>query len=391
MIDRKEKILYAKIFQKNVNGDQNQLKLASLLGYRMMKKSVPIEKVLDLHTEILLDFLSSKSDHESQVKETRASAQLLKETLKSYSEAYRDSVSGLEERSKELVAKTTDLEETVKGRTGQLERSRTDLLRKVDEISEDQGAMLAMIEDLNRVNEELTQTREKLKSSEKLAILGTLSMGLSHELRNPLGVIENAANILLNSAGEENRDLIKWTGRIKEQTRLCNRVIESTLGFSRHDFMSNDLLSIEEVVQKAVTRCNAEERVERPSTVPKTLCVKGDEEQLIQAIGYLITNGLESIPADKEIRLALNVTPSPENGSRLAEICVIDTGEGIEEKDISKIFEPFYSTKTGQIGLGLSLCNAIVSKHKGTMKVYSGDAETRFTMILPLTEDSGNE
>jgi len=391
LIDRREKILYAKIYQKYLDGDRKQLKLASLLGYRLLKRAVPVDQILDLHSEVFLDHILSESDSDPLIKKARAFTQLLKKSLGSYSEAYSDTISGLREKSKELEAKTSNLEMAVQGRTGQLERSRTELLQKVEEISEDQGAMLSMIEDLNRINRELTQTREKLKGSEKLAILGKLSMGLSHELRNPLGVIENTANILEKSVGGGEQDMTKWTKRIKEQTRLCSRVIESTLGFSMHDFMESDLVSVENVVLKAVTRCKAEEKVEKSFSANEPIRIKGDEEQLVQAVSSLIMNGLESVSTEKNITLTVDITTAENNGSRLAEICVIDSGEGIEENMIQTIFEPFYSTKTGKIGLGLSLCNAVVKKHKGSMKVQSDKSETRFTITLPLAEGSDNE
>jgi signal transduction histidine kinase len=262
----------------------------------------------------------------------------------------------------------------------------------VEEISKDQEAMVTMIEDLNRINRELTETREKLKGSEKLAILGKLSLGLSHELRNPLGVIENSAGILENTHGGDEEEVKKWTGRIKAQTRLCNRVIESVLGFSMHDFRSDDMITAEKVVHNALKKCRAEDKVKVETAVSRPIWLKGDEEQLVQAVSHIIDNSLASVESAGEISIALKVQRTINgSGPEQLEIIIKDTGPGLEKEQIPLIFEPFYSTKEGSLGLGLPLCNAIVRKHSGRLSVKSVDGVTCFTIKLPIAEGSGSE
>ncbi|MFQ6102851.1 MAG: sensor histidine kinase [Candidatus Glassbacteria bacterium] len=387
MIQKQERILYARVFSNVLEGDPKQLKLASLLGYRLMRRGVSLDKILELHSEAFNNYLSMGEMVEKDFSRINLLAtNLLRTILNSYWEAYRDVISSLREESKELKMRASSLEAEIEEQTADLRRSREELVQKVEEITKDQAAMLIMIEDLNRINRELSSTREKLKSSEKLAILGKLSLSLSHELRNPLGVIENCASILETKIGEKKDDVNKWTGRIKDQVRRCNRIIESVLGFDMHDFKSNDLFSATEAIRKAVMRCPASESVSIKSLTRKPVFVKGDEEQITQAIYNLIINGLESIRDEGKVAVTLRLLQTGNGGNQnLAEITVTDTGEGVCEERINLIFEPFYSTKAGRVGLGLPLCRSIVGKHGGTVSLKSGRAgETCFAITLPI-------
>ncbi len=391
LIERNERILYAQLLQKILKGDKDQLKLASLLGYRLMKRAISIENILDLHFDTLHDYLSSRVRVSEVRKTIHNTNQLLRATLSSYSESYSDAISTVKNKSRELEARTKHLETEVMERTEELESSRKELEEKVEEISRDQGTMIAMIEDLNRINRELVATREKLKSSEKLAILGQLSLGLSHELRNPLGVIENSASLIENAFGKQNRDVEKWTKLIKNQTRLMNRVIESVLCFSMNDFKSNDLFQMNSVVENAIKRCHAAGAVEVRTIGTGPAWIRGDEEQITQAVSHMVRNGIESAGRDGKVSVDLNFEKF-HNGSAPGkmEISIRDTGAGLSKDLLPLIFEPFFTTKEGKLGLGLCLSNAIVRKHGGCIGVHSAEGETCFTITLPVGEESAH-
>jgi signal transduction histidine kinase len=392
MIDKKERILYANLLSRFLEGDREQLKIASLLGYRLLRRSVHPEEILDLHTEALRGCLPSKKGEGNGEKALRTTMRPLRTLFIGYSESYRDALSSLEERSRELEAKTDSLEKQVEERTRELDESRKELQEKLAEISKDQVAMLSMIEDQNRVNRELRATREKLASSEKLAILGKLSLGLSHELRNPLGVIESSAGLLENSFGPKEEDLRKWTLRIREQTRICNRVIQGILGFSVREEGARYLFPVERAVEKAVERCKAATRIEVKALTNRSLWIKGDEEQITQALRCLVANGLEAMEPNGKLIVSIDSGSGGKvHGRSCATITVTDSGCGIEEEKLSLISEPFYSTKEGSLGLGLPLAEAIVRKHHGTITVRSIPGEgTSVTVSIPLEEAEGN-
>ncbi len=388
MIDAGEKLLYAKILAGVLEGDVEQMKLASLLGSRWMRRSVPLEEILDLHAQSLRRCVSSKKHRSEMGSMLGVSFLPLKAAVKSYTEAYQDALLSLNRRSRELRSKADGLEAEVGTRTAELERLRADLERKVEESYEDQKTMIRMIEDLNRMNTQLTAARRKLKSSEKLAILGQLSLGLSHELRNPLGVIETTASVLERFSSAETADVRKWTGRIREQTRRCNRVIESVLGFSMHDFRSNDLFRAETVVENAISRCSGNGRINYSRRSGDTIWVNGDEEQLTQAVSHVIMNALEATDRPETIDVSLETARGDGERSH-AKIRVIDHGPGIKSEDLPEIFEPFTSSKEGNLGLGLSLCNAIVRKHEGKITVSSRPGRTCFTISIPVARRKG--
>jgi signal transduction histidine kinase len=392
LIERKERILYAKLLGKILDGDDAQLKLVSLLGYRLMRRAIPLENVLDLHSEALRSCGPSRAGTTGFTRFIVLSERALRTLLRGYSESSRDALISLKERSKEYEAKANHLEDEVRERTGELEQSREELRQKIEEISKDQGAMLTMIEDLNGMNAELSATRERLRDSEKLAILGRLSLGLSHELRNPLGIIENSAAVLEHSCASCDGDAKKWIDRIRQQTKNCNRVIESVLGFSMHEFKSDELFTVDRILNMAVDRCRAGDRVKMAINSGRPLWLRGDEDQLSQALSHLIQNSLESLQGTGDVVVEATVDGTGNGGGKKrVEIDVRDTGRGIEKDMLPLIFEPFFSTKEGGLGLGLPLCNAIVRKHGGRMTVRTRTGETCFRIILPLAEDAGRE
>lgn len=386
MIESNEKVLYANLLSKFMQGDMEQSKLASLLGYRLLRRTVPLDEILALHSRALRSCLTDDERNGNGVHTLSESMHLLESLLRGYSESYRDALSSLEQTSRELEVKAGDLERQVEERTRELEDSRRELQQKLEEISRDQIAMLSMLEDQNRINRELRATREKLASSEKFAILGKLSLGLSHELRNPLGVIESSAALLENSLGPRERDLVKWTERIREQTRICNRVIEGLLGFSLHDRRADDLFLVESAVRRAVENAKAGGRIQLALRSEKPLWAVGDEEQIVQAVECIITNGLEAMEAGGILTITLESErgKGPRDPSS-ARISVTDHGPGIEERELSLVFEPFHSTKEGHLGLGLPLALAIARRHRGTITIKSTPGEgTIVTVQLPL-------
>jgi signal transduction histidine kinase len=399
VIERKERMLYANLLGKFLDGDKEQVRLASLLGYRLLRRGTPPGELLDLHAEALQSRVPAREAGEDAGGTFRLSMILLKALFRGYTESFRDAQCALEEKSREYQAQAADLERQVRLRTQELDDSRKELVQKLEEISRDQVAMLSMIEDQNRVNTELRATREKLAGSEKLAILGKLSLGLSHELRNPLGVIESAAALLEESLTGEKKDLGKWTARIREHTRLCNRVIEGILGFSIRANGARDLFPAEKVVDKAVEKSleknNAGRRIAIAARTRRPLWIRGDEDQMVQALCCLIANGLEAMEPEGKLVLTLGMcNGGKEHVASHATITVTDDGRGIEEGKLPLIFEPFYSTKEGRLGLGLPLADAIVKRHQGSITVTSSAAAgTSVTISLPLaaTEENGKK
>lgn len=241
------------------------------------------------------------------------------------------------------------------------------------------------VEELNESNEKLASTKMALKQSEKLASMGQLSAGIAHELNNPLGVITMYSNILKDEAPEDS-PVRKDLDLIVEQADRCKNIVGGLLNFARKNQVKLQDTNIVEFVKRSL------HSVIKPSTVtidfkPDVIdpVVQIDQDQFMQVLTNLEKNAVEAMPEGGTLTVAL----SGNNNS--IEINVSDTGVGIPEENMDKLFTPFFTTKKmGKgTGLGLPLIYGIVKMHKGQINVLSnakpeaGATGTTFKITIP--------
>gem|GEM_PF-2225804 len=270
-------------------------------------------------------------------------------------------------RTKELETMNTHLDELVKERTGELTRSH--------------AAMAAMIQDLNRQAVELRETQDKLVRSEKLAALGRLAGIVSHELRNPLGVMKNAVYYLKMKLAERLEDTTrKHLDIIDEEITISEKIITDILTFSRVRDPQWEDISVHMLLHKSLERVKVPEYIEVVFAISDpAITFKGDYTQLMQVLVNLISNAVQAMPEKGTLTLRETHT---EQGITLE---VSDTGKGISAENLPKVFEPFFTTKAKGLGLGLALSQTIVENHKGTLGVASEIGKgTLFTIYLPF-------
>jgi signal transduction histidine kinase len=259
-------------------------------------------------------------------------------------------------------------------------------------VRQNQELIQAQLE-LQRLNEQLeTRVRERtaalrdaqeqLIRQEKLAVLGQLAGAVGHELRNPLGAISNAA-YFLNMVLEEPEPEVKETLEIMEkEVKTSERIISSLLDFARAKPPTRREVNINNVVQEALSRIAVPENVEVVSQLDGRLpIILADPGQLVQIFGNIILNGIQAMPEGGQLVIKSEV-PNPE----WATISFTDTGVGIPEENLGKLFEPLFTTKAKGIGLGLAVTKTLVEGHRGTIEVESevGKGST-FTVKLPTT------
>ena len=235
--------------------------------------------------------------------------------------------------------------------------------------------------DLERLVIELREAQEQLIRREKLAVLGQLAGGVGHELRNPLGAIKNAA-YFLNMAIEEPEPEVKETLEILEkEVATSERIISSLLGFARPKPPTLRKVNVNDIVQVALSRAAVPENVEVVDQLGKALpVVLADPDQLSPVFDNLILNAVQAMPEGGKLTIT-SESPEPE----WVTISVTDTGIGIPEEDLEKLFEPLFTTKAKGIGLGLSVTKALVDGHGGTIEVKSKEGEgSTFTVRLPI-------
>ena len=238
-------------------------------------------------------------------------------------------------------------------------------------------------------NEELREAQDKLVRTERLAAIGQLSAGVAHELRNPLGGIKNAAFYIRDKLqdadlSKSNPMIIEFLDLMDEDIESSNQIITDLMDFARVNPLQLTLTNIETIVDNVLSRMEIKENVKvNKQFEPDLPEVSVDSEQLRRALANLIKNADDAMPEGGE--LAFTAT-APDG---VVELQIRDTGEGISEQNLNKIFDPLFTTKTKGIGMGMPIVGEVIRKHNGTIEVASKPGEgTTFTIRLP--KDLGN-
>lgn len=237
---------------------------------------------------------------------------------------------------------------------------------------------------------ERKRLEELVRRSERLASIGELAAGLAHEIRNPLLAISNSAKLLKRDADlhAEDRELMKI---IVEEADRLNKIVTNFLQFARPRepvFLENDIREIiEEVLRllKKDTRWNDRIKI-LVSCEPELPKVHLDADQMREVFWNLFINALEAMPDEGTIKVEVLAIRTKDPHS--LQVKISDTGVGIAPERVTKIFEPFHTSKPQGSGLGLSIAHRIVEEHSGFLEVESeiGKGAT-FTVTLPLSAE----
>ena len=257
-------------------------------------------------------------------------------------------------------------------------------------IDQQQGILVDTNQELEASNRELLDTQEKLVRSERLAAIGSLAAAVAHELRNPLGGIKNTAfyinsKLVDSDLARENPKIIQYLDMMNQEITSSNQIITDLMDFSRVNPPDVSPAKLESVVDNALSRLEVKENVRVTKHFTTDLPeVSVDGEQLRRAIANLIKNADDAMPEGGD----LTISASAPNG--FVELQVCDTCHGMSEEDLTKVFDPLFTTKAKGIGMGLAIVGEVIQKHNGTIGVTSTPGEgTTFTIKLPLDNGSG--
>lgn len=247
----------------------------------------------------------------------------------------------------------------------------------------------------NEMTGKLARAREletQLHQAEKGAVVGRLAAAIAHEIRNPLNYINLTLDHLRSSFAPSDpgkrATFIKLTDQLKTEVARINRHITDFLKYSRPsklDFQDVDIRAEAEdalrLVEVRAEECGIKTNIVQDGALPTVLA---DRESLRSVFTNLVINAVEAINgAGGRISIKLS---NPETNSVKVEIS--DSGCGIAADDISKVFEPYFSTKETGTGLGLAIVKKAVDDHGGTISVASKEGSgTTFTIILPAKEN----
>jgi two-component system NtrC family sensor kinase len=239
---------------------------------------------------------------------------------------------------------------------------------------------------------ERVEMQRATRQSEKLAALGTLASGIAHEINNPLGIISSRIEVMLLEAENEPlpQALVDDLMTVHKHAERVAKIAQGLLSFSRQASTEMVTVDLNRVVEDTVLLARGQ--IEKAGIAiemtlnPTLSLVRGNPNALSQVVLNLLTNARDAMPGGG--RIAIVTSPSPDEDAAV-EIVVSDTGHGMDAETLSRIFDPFYTTKPTGTGLGLSIVYGIVHDHGGTITAESTLGEgTRFVVRLPRTSST---
>jgi signal transduction histidine kinase len=238
----------------------------------------------------------------------------------------------------------------------------------------------------------LLEKEAQLRRADRLSALGQLSAGLAHEIRNPLGAIKGAVEILQDDYPAGHAKAEFYAIILKEVERL-NEVVTNFLSFARPVSLTFVPVDVHRVLSDLEGLISAQARAHRVQVFVNFYAgssqVMADEALLKQAFLNIMLNAVEAMPSGGDLSVSTRQVDGGEPGGdgqpRWLEIVFDDTGTGIAEPDVSRIFDPFFTTKKDGTGLGLAITYRIVENHRGSIRVISQPGRgTTFVVLLPL-------
>ncbi|MCK4503864.1 MAG: PAS domain-containing sensor histidine kinase, partial [Desulfuromonadales bacterium] len=230
--------------------------------------------------------------------------------------------------------------------------------------------------------------------ADRLTMIETMAAGLAHEIKNPLGGIKGSAQ-LLELELEDNSELQEYTQLIVRESERVNRIIEELLNLSRPRKTKAERLNIglllDEVIKlQSKTALDQEIRF-KLQLDPSIPDIPGDRDLLVRLFLNLVKNSCEATPNNSTITVTTRIDSEYQlkfAGSRptpMVEISISDQGGGISTAELEKAFTPFYTTKPSGNGLGLPICQKIVTDHEGQLHFSTlPEGGTQVKVSLPL-------
>jgi len=245
---------------------------------------------------------------------------------------------------------------------------------------------------------DITYIREleaAVRQADRLSTVGTLAAGLAHEVKNPLGGIKGAAQLLERELTEDS-EMLEYTRVMIRETERIDRIIRELLELASprglkltpvnlHKIMGDILL----LQRQSVSGMDISFATHFDPSIPDIIA---DEEMLTRLFLNLVRNALDAVGGAGQVTVRSRVLSDyrmaqNQRRSRMVAIEVCDDGPGIPRSDLENIWTPFFSTKSTGTGLGLAICHKIVAEHRGMIKVESDPGHgTKFTVLLPLVQ-----
>jgi two-component system sensor histidine kinase PilS (NtrC family) len=239
--------------------------------------------------------------------------------------------------------------------------------------------------------QDLTSTKEMehaLEKSRRLALIGEMAAGLAHEMRNPLASMSGSIQVLkkdlfLNVADEKLMNIImRGKDQLESFIKDFLLLARPSSGIREHIHIKD---IIEDVIESIQYAHDWNDDIRIVVSVSDNLSFYANKTEIREVVWNLALNAIQAMQEGGTLTVETHVTHN-DSEHQFLEICIRDTGGGIDSPHMEKIFEPFYTTKERGTGLGLAIVNRIVASYNGRIKVeHSGEMGTIFTVMLPLS------
>ncbi len=251
---------------------------------------------------------------------------------------------------------------------------------------------LAGVIERRRAEEEKRRLQEQLVQSEKLAALGRIAANVAHEIRNPLTSVGGFARRLLKKipGGTTERE---YADSIVSEVAALENILRDVLAYAAVSVLNEEETNIIEVLDRALAayeKSLKEHAITIERSYGETPAIRIDRERVKEVVGNLLSNAVEAMPGGGTINVSAFMEAVRE--TPYVAVRISDTGEGIPEEMLDKVFEPFFTTRVAKrgIGLGLPICRRIMEEHGGFITVQSTVGNgTAFAIYFPVEHPGG--
>ncbi|MEK0360227.1 MAG: ATP-binding protein [Nitrosopumilus sp.] len=223
---------------------------------------------------------------------------------------------------------------------------------------------------------EVERKSAELVKSERLATIGTMASRIAHDLKQPLTIMYTYAEMLTPEilSKLDSKDKEKWL-RLQNSIFDMNRIIEDVLDFARTTEIKKKKSSLLSILRLALNHVKSSYGIEI-NLPEKDISLNCDSRKIEGVMSNLLNNAVQALDEQGEIDVSIS------SDSKFVIIRIKDSGSGIPDENLDKIFEPMFTTKKTGTGLGLVICKSIVEQHGGTITV--SNKPTTFTIKLPV-------
>jgi PAS domain S-box-containing protein len=246
----------------------------------------------------------------------------------------------------------------------------------------------ALSQSQERLRQQAQELEQQLIMSGRLVSLGEVTASMAHEFNNPLGIIMGFVEDMLSSTDPADPNY-RALQIIDEEAKRCRQIVRDLMEYARPrstEFRSTSIADvIEKTLQLVQNRLYKQKIAVEKAIEPELPCIQADSPQLEQVLVNLYLNAIDAMPEGGKLSVGARMVQT-DGMAQMVVVTVADTGFGIAETDLAKIFQPFFTAKKRRgMGLGLPICQRIVKNHGGRIEVKSQqEVGSTFIIYLPL-------